>query len=211
VVLRGQFGEEGYRIQQAARGAVADPVRALYPPDLVAAALTFEGTPEIVEVLEAGFKRMARELSARLTERNAIAKRVELTLIHEEGKPTVLRRTFTRSLASERDLFTSLRLMLPIPPERPIERVTILLSDLRKARRVQLDVYEGRSRTDLAESVRTAMMHVQTTFGEESVRRCSEIPLPRWMRVRKAFRDANGWPWPALPKEECRKPDGATA
>lgn len=204
-ILRGQFGEEGYRILQAARGAVADPVRALYPLDLVVSSLTFDGSPETVEVLEAGFTRMARELSERLTERNSIAKRVELTLIHEEGKPTVLRRTFTRSLATDRDLFCALRLMVPTPPERPIERVTILLSDLRKARRVQLDVYEGRSRSDLDESVRTAMMHVQTVFGEESVRRCSEIPTPRWMRVRKAYRDANGWPWPPLPKAYAQK------
>jgi len=193
--LRGQFGKEGYRILQAARGALADPVQALYPPDLVASAMTFDGAPETVEALENGFALMAKELGERLAERNAVAKQLELTLVHEEGKPTRLRRTFTRSIATERDVFCALRLMLPVPPERPIERATIRLPELRKARRLQLDVYEGRSRVEIEASVATAMMHVRTSFGETAVRQGSEISLPRWMRVRKAYREANGWAW----------------
>lgn len=193
--LKGQFGKEALRIAQAARGTIADPVRALYPPDLVAAALTFDGAPETIEALEYGFAHLARDLSERLTERNVIAKQVSLTLVHEEGKPTKLRRTFVRSLATERDLFSALRLMLPEPPERPIERVFIRLPELRKARRVQLDVYAARSRDEIEESVETAMMHVRASFGETAVRQGSEIANPRWMRVRKAYREANGWAW----------------
>ncbi len=193
--LRGQFGKEGYRILQAAKGALAEPVQAIYPPDLVASALTFDGAPETVEALENGFALMAKELGERLAERNVIAKRLELVLLHEEGKPTRLQRTFTRSIATDRDVFCSLRLMLPEPPKRPIERVTIRLPELRKARRVQLDVYESRSRVEIEESVETAMMHVRTSFGETALRQGAEIPLPRWMRVRKAYREANGWAW----------------
>jgi hypothetical protein len=41
----------------------------------------------------------------------------------------------------------------------------------------------------------TAVMHVRTVFGEDAVRRGSEVVVPRWLRVRRAYRDAFGWAW----------------
>lgn len=194
-ILRAQFGEAGWRIMQAAKGTLADPVAACYPPDCAASAFVYDGAPESLEALQNGFRVLARELADGLADRNAVAKKVELTLWYEDGERTLLRRTFARSLATERDAMSALGLMLPEPPEKPIERVCVSLPDLRKARRVQLDMEDRRSRTDAEESLGTAVMHVRTVFGEKAVLRGSEVVVPRWLRVRRAYRDAFGWAW----------------
>jgi len=194
-VLQAQFGEAAWRIVQAARGTLSDPVVDSYPPDGVAGAITFDGPPDTVQALEEGLSRLASELAEKLAKRNSVGKRVELCLEYEEGPETRVARTFARSLATSRDLFCAMRLLLVEPPARPVERVRVLLPDLIQARRVQMDIHDRRARADAEESRRAAVMHVRTVFGDGAVRQGSEIAVPRWMLVRRAYRDALGWVW----------------
>ncbi|RYG26558.1 hypothetical protein EON82_02780 [bacterium] len=194
-VLKGQFGEAGWWIAQAAKGSLADPVVPCYPADCLASGFVFDGAPETEATLRNGFGVIAGELAEGLADRNVVGKRVYLTLWHEDGDRTVLERTFARPISTERDVMNALQSMLPVPPEKPIERLSVALLDLRKARRVQLDVEDRRSRTDAEESLGAAVTNVRTVFGEKAVQRGSEVVVPRWLRVRRAYRDAFGWAW----------------
>jgi nucleotidyltransferase/DNA polymerase involved in DNA repair len=194
-VLEGQFSEAGWRIAQTAKGSLADPVVSCYPIDCLAASLNFDGAPESMEIVELAFRKLARELAEGLACRNTIGKRVELTLLLEDGTNMALARTFARPIANECDVMNALRLMLPVPPESPIERLCAALPNLRKARRVQLDIEDRRSRSDAEESLGAAVTNVRTLFGEKAVQRGSEVVVPRWLRVRRAYRDAFGWAW----------------
>lgn len=192
-ILQDQFGKEGWRILQAAKGTLTEAVAPNYPPNVAVAALSFDGPPDTLQAIDAGFARLAAELETSLAQRGAIGKKVELSLWHEDGQTTCLTRTFARPLATDRDLLNAMRLMLTEPPEAPVERISVALPDLRKARRVQLDIHDRRSRDEAQASLRAAMTNVRTVFGDTAVRQGAEIATPRWQQVRRAYREAFGW------------------
>lgn len=192
--LRDQFGAAGLRIYQAARGTLADPVRPNYPPDLLSVAKEFEGAVEREEALFAGVDWIAGELAERLETTGTAAKRVTLFLETEEGEHG-WSRTFTKPLASAPDLRGALSRMLTPLPRAKIVGLRVALSELGRARRVQLDTEDRRAKSDAEESVRVALQHARTVFGQTSVRLGSELAIPRWAKVRRAYRDATGWAW----------------
>lgn len=194
--LSGQFGDGVLGIAQAAVGRGDSRVRALFPEGAASARFVFEGgPPETREALDAGLHRLAQEVGAELRESDRSGKVVELFLEAEDATVTRLRRSFARSLLHERDVLNALRLMLPEAPAFRVESIRARLPDLTAARRVQLDIGGGRSRSDSEEGVRVALHHVRGTFGDKSVRLASEIPEPRWVRVRRAYQEANGFSW----------------
>ena len=133
--------------------------------------------------------------AAALQDGDLAGRTVELFLEGEDASVTKAVRTFTSTLAREPDVRTALGLMLPHNPEARIASVRARLPGLRSTQRVQLDLQGGRSKSDQAESVRTALQQVRGTFGDGSVRLVSEIRASRRDRVRRAYRELNGWAW----------------
>jgi nucleotidyltransferase/DNA polymerase involved in DNA repair len=194
-ILLGQFGTEGPWIAHAALGKGESNVKALFPEGAASCRFVFDGVPETREVLDAGLRRLAREIGTELRNSDRAGRTVELFLEAEDASVERRVRQFARSLTCENDVFNALGLMLPEPPAQRIESVRARLPEFQSARRVQLDIQGGRSRADIAEGVRIAIQHVRGTFGDKAVRLASEIPEPRWVKVRRAYMEANGFCW----------------
>lgn len=193
--LRAQFGDEAHRIARAGMGCGDALVSPLFPETSLAARFAFGAAPETRGALDAGLGSLARDIGGALRERDAAGRTVELFLEREDGGVERIARTFPRSLADEEDVVNALGLMLPLPPGEGVESVRARLPGLTPSRRVQLDLQGGRSRQDREESVKAALGHVRGTFGEGAVRLVSEIPEPRWVRLRRVYRQINGWAW----------------
>ncbi len=193
--LRAQFGDRAHGIAAAALGRGDAQVRAVFPADSVAARFTYESPPDTRQALDLGLLGLASEIGRALREADASGRTVELFLESEDGDVASIARTFARSVACEGDVANALGLMLPGSPSKRIASVRARLPGVETNRRVQLDMHGGRSRADRAESVRAALGHVREAYGEHSVRLVSEIREPRWVRVRRAYRQLNGWAW----------------
>jgi nucleotidyltransferase/DNA polymerase involved in DNA repair len=193
--LRRQFGEEAHEIHRAAGGGGDSLVQAAFPPDALSARFAYGGPPETTEALEAGFRALAREIAAALSERDAVGERAELFLEHADGSVTRVRRTFSKPVATAMHALSAMRLMLPHPPEKPVEAARLRLPEIRRARRVQLGLQGERSRADSRASTEAAVDHVRAVFGDGAIRLGSEVAEPRWKKVRRAWSAANGWVW----------------
>lgn len=194
--LRSQFGADALQIETAAKGEGERSVKPVFPADSVASRFVFEnGAVDDRQALDRGLSALAQDLGESLRTSDAVARRVELFLEREDATVERRSRTFARSIADVGDVLTAVRLMLSDDPERSPEAIRARLTDLTRARRVQLDVAGGRSRTDQVESVRVALRHVAQAFGDKAVIRASEKPEPRWFRVRRAYMEVNGFVW----------------
>ncbi len=193
--LLAQFGEEAHGLARAILGRGDALVRPLFPEASVAARFAYDGAPETQGEVETGLGRIAREVGAALRERDAAGRTVEVFLERADGTVEVRSRIFARPLSSEEDVANALRLMLGEGPPQGTEGLRARLPGVHAARRTQLDLQGGRSRADREEGVRTALAHVRGAYGDTAVRLVSEIPVPRWVRVREAYRRLNGWSW----------------
>ena len=194
-VLSAQFGDRSHGIVRASLGRGDALVRPLFPENAVSARFAFEVSPETRQDLDAGLARVAREIGAGLGDLDAAGRAVELFLEREDGSVERIVRTFARPLTGEDDVANALGLMLPLSPREGIESVRARLPGVAAARRTQLDLQGGRSRSDAAEGVRAALGHVREAFGDGAVRLLADIPEPRWVRLRRAYRQLNGWVW----------------
>ena len=193
--LRSQFGEAAHEIHRYARGAGEARVRPLFPHDCVSARFAYDGVPETAQALDEGLGVLAREIAMELSERDAVGDKVELLLEHEDDTVTRVRRTFSKPISTAMHALIALRLMLPEPPEKPVETVRVRLLDVRKAKRVQLTLEGQRSRKEMGDSSSAAVEHVRAVFGNGAIQLASEVAEPRWKAVRRAWSAANGWVW----------------
>lgn len=193
--LRSQFGEAAHEIHRLARGAGDARVEPLFPPNGVSARFAYDGAPETTQALEEGFRCLAGEIAVELSDRDAVGDKVELLLEHEDDTVTRSRRTFSKPISTAMHVLTALRLMLPEPPEKPVETVRVRLLDVRKEKRVQLTMEGQRSRKDMEASSTAAVDHVLAVFGKGAIQIASEVTEPRWKSVRRAWSAANGWVW----------------
>jgi nucleotidyltransferase/DNA polymerase involved in DNA repair len=194
-VLQGQFGDEGIRIRNLAHGSGDLQVKALYPPDSASVRITFDGPPDSFEEFCNGLLRLSKELGKRLIDLDQLGEEVEIVLEHEEGDPILIRRTFTKPLASPGSIWASLRLLFPEPPSRPVIGIRVRIRNLRKAERAQTPFPAISSRVQDRQAIENAVRHVHAVFGEDQIVLGCEIEEPRWKQLRKLWRSANGWSW----------------
>lgn len=194
-VLRDQFGVEALIIQQAATGVLGDPVRDVYPPNTTSTRILFPDPIESLEALEMNFHRLAERVGGELNRKGMEGSHLELGREGEEGWRTQSRE-FARPMRDARTVFVGLQLVSgALPPKAPISGLRIRLKDLRRVRAYQ-PAFATIARTgtdDRAVQLNRTLSQLQTTFGEASVRRASEVPLERRVRVLREWGTALGW------------------
>lgn len=194
-VLRDQFGLEALTIQLAANGLLGDPVREVYPPNTASDRILFPEPIESLEALEMNFKRLADRVGGLLSLKGLEGSNLEFGR-EEEGGWQTRTREFARPLRDPRTVFVGLQLVSgAAPPAEAISGIRIRLKELRRVRSYQ-PAFETIARTaasDRAVQLGRALTQLQTTFGETSVRRASEVPLERRVRVLKEWGTALGW------------------
>ena len=146
-------------------------------------------------VPDAGLEALAREVGAAIGEGDLAGKHIEVFLEHEDATVTCVSRTFARPITSPLEVRCALGLLFPESPVRPAEAIRVRLPELEKARRTQLEIGGGRSRSDQAEGVRVALGNVRKTFGDKAVLLAAEKAEPREVLVQRAYQEANGYRW----------------
>lgn len=191
--LREQFGEEGLVIWSLANGGGDAFVSPLFPPESISQRLPFEGAIKDREALFQAVRQLSIQLGELLLARDRMGSKMEVWLEHEEGEPTRRSRTFARRMQSPGSLLPCLALMVQEVPDRPMTAIRVRLSDLKPALRVQRTL-EGRSAPEMRDvAVQRAVREVRLTFGDQSVKTASELPVERRIRVLRAWKDATGW------------------
>jgi hypothetical protein len=190
--LRGQFGEDGLRAHQAARGLLNEPVARAYPPGAVREALVFEPAEDSAERLNHALGRLAGRMAAALAERALAGQTLEVAALfeREDGEAAGRwRRTFARPIHDARSLTVALRLLLDRRLDAPVASLQVLLSGLREASRAQAELFRG-----LPCGVRErALLEAARPFGRDRVLAAGQVALSRSQRVLGAWREATGW------------------
>lgn len=193
--LQAQFGELAFDLKRTALGGGDAHVEAVFPAGSLAERFCFDGSPDTIQELEAGLRKVAARLGNALRRDEASAKQVELFLEGADGNPEVRRRTFAKPVTGTAVLLGALRLMLADFPREQIASLRVRLPDVERSRRVQLGLDGERSRRDRVQSVEAAIANARVAFGDTAVRLAGELPEARWRKVRRAYSAANGWIW----------------
>lgn len=192
-VLRGPFGERAWAIRQAARGVSSEEVARVYPPDSLAARVRFEGGADNRETLWRGVDRLAHELGQALLTRDRVGRRLDVTLLEENAAPATLQRKFTKPIACPRTVRSAIRLMLGESFARPILELRARVPALEMPAQGQRELSGASSRQDRVVFVQRAISDVRSAFGDRVVLPAADLPVPRRVRVLRAWKDATGW------------------
>jgi DNA ligase D-like protein (predicted 3'-phosphoesterase) len=193
-ILRDQFGVEALLIQQAATGVHVDPVREVYPPNSVAARVLFPEPVDSLETLDLNYRRLADQLGSRLNQRGLEGSNLELSREMEQAGWLSRTREFARPLRCPRSVLNGIRAVSgALPPEEPVSAVRVRLRNLKRTQSYQMS-FAGRGTTDdQAIRLNRALTQLHTTFGDASVRRASEVPIERRVRVLREWQAVLGW------------------
>ena len=187
--LRDQFGSEGGKIYQVAWGGGHQPVRAEHPKNALSDRLYFEDLVEDLQVLDEGYKTLAKRLGERLCEGEMQGQDMHLALDTEAGVK-VLKRRFAKPISCPRSAHAALHLMMRDWTE-PISGMRVTLPHLTQIRRVQqalIGVREaGHSDAEMT------LRHIRQVYGDRVIQKGSEVEVGRRTRLLKVWKDATGW------------------
>lgn len=192
--LRGQFGGDGLRAHQAARGLLHEPIRQDYPAGVVRDSLVFEPAESSLERLNLALGDLAERMGSALAQSDLSGHLLEVVVAFEPedaAHPGVARwkRRFVRPIFDSRTLRVALRLMLDRKLKAPIASLRVLLGELQAASTVQADLFRG-----LPLGAREqALLEAAASFGRGTVLAAGDVSSPRAQRVLTAWRQATGW------------------
>jgi nucleotidyltransferase/DNA polymerase involved in DNA repair len=189
--LRTQFGPEAPVVEAASQGRWPDPVVPTFPSESMEEAWTGLGPIEDSYVLEEVLGILALRLGAGLAARGRTAGELALGL---EGSG--MRHWCSRKLAKPASSSGALKTLLVamLARKRPSfapETVRATALGLQPVGGAQAGLWCDKARD--AKALSASLGLLRASYGEGSVRKASEIPLPRRMMVLAAWRDANGW------------------
>lgn len=189
-ILREQFGEEGHRIHQAVRGTLADPVKAVYPPDALRECLIFDGEVDSSLVVQEAIQEMAFRIAQRLQIKNAQATEVVGEIHDADRNVQRLKRSFGKPLRCPRSAHAALSLLFTQQLKDPVHALAVTLPKLEPVRCVQAELMQAQKQ---APRIDSALSQVRAVFGESAIQSAAEVVLPRRQRVLKEWQSANGW------------------
>ncbi|MEJ5171960.1 MAG: hypothetical protein WHU10_13315, partial [Fimbriimonadales bacterium] len=189
--LRAAFGADALRIHRAARGGLKEPVKPLYPPRSALARFRFQSPVELVEAVEAGLARLARQLASRMVPEDLQGTRLSLAVETASGVHRG-QRDFAKPMQSETSVRFALGLLWRAMEVRePVEALAAEIPELQPSSRRQASLYrigaEGREEAD------RVLAPLLAKFGEHAVRPASQLEQSRSKRVLKAWREGLGW------------------
>ena len=192
-ILRGQFGDEGLRIQLAAKGSWKDPVQALYPPDTLNERLIFDGVCDDALMLDQALVSIARRIGRRLLKKEQQATEAHLTLELEDGTVRPLSRRFNKPLRCPRTSMAALRLLFGTGIGAPIAAIGVRLPHLERVRCTQQSLMGTLSKVEASHRAESALHQIRSVFGEASIQVAGQVALPRRVRVLQEWKNATGW------------------
>ena len=191
--LRSQFGDEGLRIQLAAKGAWKDPVQALYPPDTFNERLILEGACEDALVIDQAMISVAQRIGRRLLKAEQQATEVHLTLECEDGSLKTFTRRFNKPVRCPRTAISALRLLFGKGIESSIVSIGVRLPHLEKVRATQQNLMGVLSQSETSDRAESALRQVRSVFGDSSIQVAGKIAQARRIRVLQEWKNATGW------------------
>ena len=191
--LRSQFGDEGLRIQLAAKGAWKEPVQALYPPDTLSERLILEGACEDALMIDQALMSIAQRIGRRLLKAEQQATEVHLTLEREDGTLKTFTRRFNKPLRCPRTAIAALRLLFGKGIESSIISIGVRLPQLEKARSTQQNLMGVLTQSETNDRAESALRQVRSVFGESSIQVAGKIAQARRIRVLQEWKNATGW------------------
>lgn len=191
--LYGQFGQEALRIQQAANGHLYEPVHPLYPRHAIRESFLFESPIDDRTILERAIGDIARRVGERLTSEGRQGSHLRLQLETEAGPSWQNKRRFTKPIRCGLTATTALRLLFPPDWDRPLLAIRVELAELERTSQRQESLQgflpQGARRPDAD----AALKYVRTVYGDQAVKRGSDIELPRRLQVLREWKNATGW------------------
>jgi DNA polymerase-4 len=191
--LRSQFGDEGLRIQLAAKGSWKEPVLPLYPPDTLSERLILDGACEDALMLDMALLSIAQRIGRRLLNKEQQATEVHLSLEREDGSFHKATRRFNKPLRCPRSVMGALRLLFGKGIEAPVVSIGILLPHLDRARCAQQNLMGTLTQTEVDNRAEGALRQLRSVFGETSIQVAGKIELSRRIRVLQEWKNATGW------------------
>ena len=181
-LLTKQFGSDGLLILRWAMGIDETRVKSLYPPEEVGAKFYFPQPAKNDAEIEAGLQRIAHELSAKLSSRDAQTRKVTLRVVFEK-REEISSRTFNRPMRSAGALLTGIRLTLRKVTLK--EDVYALYVDLihEPASDAQYAMEVDKSSADAT----PAMERLKETFGVNAVYSANQVETPRRRLLLRAY------------------------
>jgi nucleotidyltransferase/DNA polymerase involved in DNA repair len=190
-VIRMQFGADWRVIHDVAQRTWPAPLRANYPPGALHGQWRFEGGVEDTEVLRSGIQNLAREMGARLVNRQQQGEELRLTLEFEHG-PETFARVFAKPIHHPLSLASALLRLLPSEIRCPVESVRVSLLRLESVRAPQSDLSGQLGKEWREHSADQAVRELRQTFGESILSRGPSAPPPRRQRVLRSWEHALG-------------------
>lgn len=185
-----QFGRDGFRIHQAARGYYQEPIRPQYPKDALMARFQFPGGVESWETILAGCEVLAKQLGQKLRQRDLEGTQVRIYAEFDESRAEVFTRIFAKPVKCARSVLAALIPILKGQIQSPLISLRVLLPELNKVQAQQLNLFA----IDKQEkAILPTLQKVQKAFGENSVVLASERTERRRVRVLRSWKHATGW------------------
>ena len=191
--LRSQFGDEGLCIQLAAKGALNEPVKAIYPPDKLTERLIFDGACSDLLMLDRALMSLAQRIGNRLLRSEKQATEAHLLLGLEEDQIKKFTRRFNKPLSCPRTTAAALRLLLGSGFNQSVLSIAVHLPQLQRARSAQQSLTGTISSSESNDRAESALKQVRSVFGEKSIQLAGKIELPRRQRVLQEWKNATGW------------------
>lgn len=193
-LLQKQFGDDGFRVWQLARGIDGSPVVSNYPPEVISARFYFPQSAKTDSALEAAISDLARRLSERLLESCKQATDVEMIIALDEGATRVVRRAFTRPMRSFGSLLTGLRLTLrQTHLDSEICSIQANLYGIGPIDTQQISMQRTLEHDENVRLAENTLQKLQRVFGDEAISRADRIAVERRDLYLRAWKEATGW------------------
>jgi nucleotidyltransferase/DNA polymerase involved in DNA repair len=176
--VQAQFGGEGKRLWELARGVDREPLRPRQPDEVLSERIGFLAPPVAIEALVVAGRQLLSRLHPRLRQR--AARRLRLRAALSDGRSWERAVTFREATADrEQMLFILKSVLRATPPPGPVEELVLELSGLTQevAKQAGLFPEKGRRRRQLVEAVR----QLRARFGQSHVYQVVEVEP--WSRI----------------------------
>lgn len=189
--LQGHFGRDGINIYNACLGRLNSPVRAIYPPGMIAERVYFESSVNDLETIERASSDLALKLVKRLAQIDSATTKICLKCDTDVGTVATYR-TYVKpiyAVGSARQAIMGLLLshkcinLLCIKAEA---------TGLCKASIVQERLFDIADKSG-RHKLEVAMSTLKSTFGDGAVTLASEAAKTRRQRLMEAWKNATGW------------------
>ncbi len=192
--LIGQFGKQGLRIYESARGKALERLTAVYPPLSLSLEHRFDGEVDSRLALDEVVKELAIEAEFGLSERDMQAGSVLFWIESGNGVRHGEKRDLVKFVRSARSFQVIFEQLLDrLNWHESIARIGVLLLKLKSVFQVQQSLGGQTSSLDRTVAAQSAYSRARMVYGKGVMKVGGEIELPRRLEVLKAWRMATGW------------------